>query len=568
MNIHIVPDPKKLEFKGRWFEFDGFENFPEFLSKEFQIPKGSWKIKKVEKSGTGINIKDKEVEIWGDTNICFATLIQLIMQKKNQLPEIYVEEDFKFKFRGYHLDIARGGVPLLKEFKRILRLLYLLKYNFFAIYFEDLFPWKSFPQIGALRGRLTEEELIEIIDYGKNLGIEVFPSLELCGHMENILTLPEFMKYSEWHRPEEGCLDVSNEEARNFTYKLLSEVIEFFPSQYIHIGGDETWALGRGRSLDKTGIFQGPELFEMHHKNLIYQVKESGKIPMVWGDMLTGMYLREEEKERWKVVLESPIWDETVIANWDYTHLSEDHFEKKINMFGKRKEKEIASPGVSNWGRFYPNFDIALTNITNFLRQAKKENLPGFLLTAWGDDGAECLYSYLNPLILATIEIAEGKENWEEKYKALFKEKDELIEIRKLLGQNSIAETIKHVFLGDTLYRYNTEFKPELKNTGDFWADYYLAISSLLSNKEELLKIYSNVLNKMESIALPEDLSIMKDMLKIAINRLNRNLSFSEYIAFGKKYADLWLSERKKANLEKVIIKIYGAGGRADLNTY
>lgn len=76
-------------------------------------------------------------------------------------------------------------------------------------------------QIGSLRGRLAEEELREIIDYGKNLGIEVFPSLELCGHMENILILPEFMKYSEWHRPEEGCLDVSNEEARNFTYKLF-----------------------------------------------------------------------------------------------------------------------------------------------------------------------------------------------------------------------------------------------------------------------------------------------------------------------------------------------------------
>ncbi|MGB9811474.1 MAG: beta-N-acetylhexosaminidase, partial [Dictyoglomus turgidum] len=471
--IFIVPEPKRLEFMGKWLEFKGFENFPEFLSQEFHIPKGSLRIRKIEKKGNGIEIKEDEVIIWGDENIAYATILQLLMQNPNKLPKVIIEEEFSFKFRGYHLDIARGGVPHLREFKRILKWLFILKYNYFAIYFEDLFPWKKYPEIGALRGRLTEEEIREIINYGRRLNIEVFPSLELCGHMENILVLPNFMKFSEWHRPDEGCIDVSNDEARKFTYELLEEVINFFPSKYVHIGGDETWALGRGRSLDKEGIFKGPELFEMYHRNLIYKVKESGKIPMVWGDMLTGMYLREEEKERWRIVLESNIWDETVIANWDYTHLPQDHFQNKINMFGKRKEKELACPGLSNWNRFYPNFDIALTNITNFLIPARKEKLPGFLLTSWGDDGAECLYSFLDPLILATMEIAEGNGNWEEKWLALKREDKEVLEVRKTLGQNDIAETIKHVFLGDQIYRYATEIlkDKERKSTGDFWAD-------------------------------------------------------------------------------------------------
>lgn len=117
-----------------------------------------------------------------------------------------------------------------------------------------------------------------MVDYGKRLGIEVFPSLELLGHMENILMLPEFRKYSEWHRPSEGCLDVSNEEAKNFAYELLEETVEFFKdAEYIHIGGDETWALGRGKSLNKTWKFEGTKLYEEHYKKLIEIVKEREK---------------------------------------------------------------------------------------------------------------------------------------------------------------------------------------------------------------------------------------------------------------------------------------------------
>ncbi|MCS7201727.1 MAG: beta-N-acetylhexosaminidase [Dictyoglomus sp.] len=568
--IYIVPEPKRLEFRGKWFPFDGFENFPQFLSKEFSIPKGTWRINKLEKEGTGLEIKDKIIYIWGDEKICYATIIQLLIQNKKMLPEVIIEEEFSFSFRGYHLDIARGGVPNLDTFKKILKWLFLLKYNYFAIYFEDLFPWRKYPQIGILRGRLKEEELKEIIDFGKNLGIEVFPSLELCGHMEHILSLPDFTKFSEWHRPQEGCLDVSNESAREFTYDLLSEVLEFFPSKYIHIGGDETWALGRGRSLDKTGTFNGPFLFEMHHRNMINMVKDKGKIPVVWGDMLTGMYLREEEKERWKIVLESDIWDDVVIANWDYTDLSYEHFENKINMFGERKKKELACPGLSNWLRFYPNFDIALGNLRNFLTSAKKEKLPGFLITAWGDDGSECLFSFLDPLILAGMEIAEGNGEWEEKWMALSKEGEEIVRVRKVFGETFFSETIKRVVLGDFLFRYFTEVigkdYQKREPTGDFWMDYYSKILGDLTNKEELLKKYEKLLEEVFPINLPEDLCFIREMLKVGISKLKGELKVSDFIKLANIYGKLWLSERKEEGLEFIITKFWGAGGRIDLN--
>jgi len=267
--VIIIPEPKRLNFTGRKFRFDGFDNFPEFLMHEFDVQKGDWKIVKTKRKGTGLEVKDKEITIWGNVLVDYATILQMVKQGRSLMAEVTVEEHLKFSFRGYHLDIARGGVPKVETFKRMLRWLFLLKYNYFAIYFEDLFPWKKHPEIRRHRGRLTEDELSEIIEYGKNLGIEVFPSLELSGHMEHILTLPEFRNFSEWHNPREGCLDISDEKAREFAYDLLNEAVDFFPSKYIHIGGDETWALGRGKSLNKTWQFEGPRLYEMHHRSMI-----------------------------------------------------------------------------------------------------------------------------------------------------------------------------------------------------------------------------------------------------------------------------------------------------------
>ncbi|MGC9219587.1 MAG: family 20 glycosylhydrolase [Athalassotoga sp.] len=317
--VSIVPEPKNIKIGSEVYAFDGFSNFPEFLQREFNIPSGKWHIEKINKNGNGLKITDEKVQIWGNELTSYETLFQLIRQFKNVLPEIEIEESFKFSFRGYHLDIARGGVPNLKTFKSILRWLFLLKYNYFAIYFEDLFPWRIDPEIGKRRGRLTQEELEETIDYGKAMGIEVFPSLELTGHMEHILSLPKYHRFSEWHRPSEGCLDLSNEQARKFAIDLLEEVVDFFPSKYIHIGGDETWALGRGKSLNKGWEFEGHKLYEKHYDRMIKVVKAHEKIPMMWGDMLTGMYLSREESEKWQEVLKSKIWDEASIANWDYS---------------------------------------------------------------------------------------------------------------------------------------------------------------------------------------------------------------------------------------------------------
>jgi len=539
--VYVVPEPKSLRFSGRWFVFDGFREFPEFLAREFSVPKGEWKITRGGGKETGLKVKEKEIAVWGDERTVYATLLQLVRQRRGYLPEVEVEEAFRFGFRGYHLDIARGGVPKVKTFKEILRWLFLLKYNYFAIYFEDLYPWKKYPQIGKHRGRLTEEELEEISEYASNLGIEVFPSLELAGHMEHILSLPEFWKFSEWHRPTEGCLDLSNKEAREFAFELLGEAVESSSSKYIHIGGDETWALGRGISLGKTWKFEGPRLYELHHRTMVEIVKKAGKMPILWGDMISGMYLGEEAA-KWAEAIQSPIWKQVLVANWDYSPSPKQHFIDRIKTFKERGIGQIACPGLSNWNRYYPNYPMALENLRNFLTAAKETDLPGFLVTAWGDDGEECLFSFLDPLLLAAIEFAEGDGRWQEKWMALSGEDESVLRARTLLGDPAISEELKHV-----VFR-------------DFW--FY---GSTSESKEATKSHWEKTLKEIEGVRLPDDLDFIRRLIEIGIKVHNNDVKVSDYLSLFNSYSKLWLGERRPEGLETIAQRFWGAAGREDM---
>jgi hypothetical protein len=539
--VFIVPEPERLEFSGRWLVFDGFIEFPEFIAREFNVQKGKWKISKTVQKGTGLKVKEKEITIWGNETICYATILQIMRQRKGYLPEIETSEVLKFGFRGYHLDIARGGVPTVDTFKKILKWLYLLKFNYFAIYFEDLFPWKKYPQIGRHRGKLTEEELKEIVAYGKNLGIEVFPSLELSGHMEHILSLPEFQNFSEWHRPAEGCLDLSSKEATEFTYDLLKEATEFSTSKYVHIGGDETWALGRGKSLNKTWKFEGPKLYELHHRNMVEIVKKAGKKPILWGDMISGMYL-SGDATKWAEAIESPIWKEVLVANWDYDARPSQHFKDKIKTFQDRGIQQIAAPGLSNWNKYYPNFQTALENLKNFLSAARETDIQGFMITAWGDDGEECLLSLLEPLILAAMEFAEGSAEWQEKWMAITGENENVLMARMLFGDPSISDSIKHVIFRDFwFYRLSPERKEEIKSQ------------------------WEKTLKETEYAPLPEDLDFIRRMLETGVRIFDNDVKVSDFIVLSNLYSKLWLRERKPEGLATIIQRLWGAAGREDM---
>ena len=213
-------------------------------------------------------------------------------------------------------------------------------------------------------------------------------------------------------------------------------------------------------------------------------------------------------------------------------------------------------PGLWNWNRYYPDYPTALENLRNLLTAARELGIEGFLVTAWGDDGSECLFSLLDPLILAAMEIAEGSGEWEEKWAVISGEPREVVELRKLFGE---VDTVvrdwqtrwgiwipKHLLLKTDIYKIGRRYLPREKF-------------------EELEKSLEKVLEKARGLELPPDLEFVKRFYEAVLKVLRGEVSVSDYLSLARIYAELWLRERKREGLDNVVGRFWRAAGIHDL---
>lgn len=129
--------------------------------------------------------------------------------------------------RGISDDVSRGQAPTVQELKREMKLWSQYKINTYAMYIEDIIRTPSHPQIGADRGAYSSEEILEIVQYAKSRYITIFPIIETLGHMDNILTLPEYSSLGEFSGSH--CLSIANGNIYPFLREYISEICAYFP---------------------------------------------------------------------------------------------------------------------------------------------------------------------------------------------------------------------------------------------------------------------------------------------------------------------------------------------------
>ncbi len=189
-----------------------------------------------------------------------------------QVPIVTIEDYPRYKWRGLHLDVSRhmSSVAFVKEY---LDNMAMHKLNTFHWHLTDDQGWrieiKKYPkltEIGAWRdetlvghagsteydgkrygGFYTQEEVKEIVQYAAERYITVVPEIEMPGHATAaVASYPELGvtgKRPKVVREWGVFLDIYGVEDNTFEFleDVIDEVIELFPSEYIHIGGDEAW---------------------------------------------------------------------------------------------------------------------------------------------------------------------------------------------------------------------------------------------------------------------------------------------------------------------------------------
>ncbi|MGF1699409.1 beta-N-acetylhexosaminidase [Photobacterium makurazakiensis] len=184
------------------------------------------------------------------------TLLQLVAtdSKGNFVPEVSIEDEPRFPWRGVSYDTSRHFIEV-DVIKRQLDAMASAKLNIFHWHIWDdqaiRIQLDSYPKLWqktADGDYYSKDEIRDVVEYARNLGIRVIPEISLPGHASAVAhAYPELMSGGEGqaypHQREWGVfvplMDPTNPELYTFLGKVFDEVVALFPDEYFHIGGDE-----------------------------------------------------------------------------------------------------------------------------------------------------------------------------------------------------------------------------------------------------------------------------------------------------------------------------------------
>lgn len=187
-----------------------------------------------------------------------------------ELPAVEIKDQPRFGYRGMMLDVGRHFFSM-DEIKTYIDMMALHNINRFHWHLSEDQGWrieiKKYPkltEIGSMRketvighnsgkydgkpygGFYTQEQAKEIVAYAAERYITVIPEIDLPGHMQSALAAyPElgctggpYEVWTQWG-VSDNVLCAGNDQTIQFIKDVLAEIVEIFPSEYIHVGGDE-----------------------------------------------------------------------------------------------------------------------------------------------------------------------------------------------------------------------------------------------------------------------------------------------------------------------------------------
>ena len=205
----------------------------------------------------------------------------------------------------------------------------------------------------------------------------IVPEQEAFGHVHHVL---EYEKYADVaETPHGNVLAPGQPGSLPLIKSWFTQIAADFPSPFLHIGADETFDLGIGRTqpdVAKRGL--GPVyadfLSSIHtalaplHRRLIF-----------WGDI--------GDSDPSAI---PGIPKDMIAVPWIYWH--KDSYDNDILPFKKQGLETWVAPGDANWRQVYPVEKTALDNISGFVAAGQRLGSTGVLTTVWNDDG-EGLYN-------------------------------------------------------------------------------------------------------------------------------------------------------------------------------
>ena len=293
--------------------------------------------KKLGKEEYSLNVGKNGIEIRGGDYGGVFNGVQSMMQllphaiysKNASLPmdisHIEVKDAPKHHYRGFLLDVARTFQPV-HEVKRVLDYMAFCKMNKLHFHLVDNPAWrieiKKYPQFakeGGFRGGgaklhpiygrfhqkyggyYTQEELRDIVAYAAERNIEVIPEIDMPGHSKALGAIhPDILCNYKPNTSNSNGIDTRNvwcvAKESNYTLieDIIKEIVDIFPSEYIHIGGDEVSFSQWRHCPDCRALMakQGLKSYEQLEQHFVGRVNEIlnkyNRKAVVWDEAVDG----------------------------------------------------------------------------------------------------------------------------------------------------------------------------------------------------------------------------------------------------------------------------------------
>lgn len=304
------------------------------------------------------------------------TLRQLMRPSSSgvELPAITIVDWPALDWRGSQISLSQGAVPTQKDIERAIRLLAAFKQNLLMLYFENTFDYTSMPLNAPPMAGMTPAEARELVAYGQRYHITIIPEQESLGHLHQILYNEKYQNLAEV--PYGTVIAPGNPESLKFVTGMLSELVQVFPGQFLHIGADETFELGKGKTkhlAEQEGLGQ---VYVDFIRNIDNAMQYADRRIIFWGDIA----------QHYPSLL-NQIPHNMIAMPWNYHALTSKQFSAMILPFRSVGLETWIAPGVDNWNNIFPNYSIALPNIRVFHEAGQSMGITGMMNTTWNDDG-------------------------------------------------------------------------------------------------------------------------------------------------------------------------------------
>lgn len=300
-----------------------------------------------------INKKGIAVKAQSEAGMQYAeeTLKTLYAQNGYKYPQVTIQDWPQYEWRGLMLDCSRHFYTL-EYLKKQVDILAHYKMNRLHLHLTDDQGWrieiKKYPELtqkGAWRefnkqdsiclsdfkdqpefeldprfivrngdktlygGFYTQEELRDLVKYAQERNVEIIPEIDMPGHTQAISAIhPEFTEtgVAEWGTVFSVPLSPTKEEVYEYLQDILDEVMDIFPSHYIHIGADEvekdTWKKSDAckQLMEREGIKTYEALQSYFVERIHKYIQSKGREMICWDDAIEGGLDSKAEVMYWR----------------------------------------------------------------------------------------------------------------------------------------------------------------------------------------------------------------------------------------------------------------------------